>query len=305
MPPVDSDPYLACAAGIPEPVEAALRSDPGFANRPGGLWRMPPLVAVTHSSITRLPRFSGAFVALARRLLDAGADPNASWIGTGDHPHSALYGAAGKNHHAVLCRMLLDAGADPNDGESLYHAMEEQEPGFACARMLLDAGALAAGTNALCRVLDFDRIEGLRLLLPHVADRAELTRGLIHAIRRRRSLPHIDALLDAGADPGAGYWWAHWYGLPEAAARMGSAALDPAGEFVAACARVDRETAAPLRHRLSSLSPEQLQMLPNLAQAGHGDAVRLMVTLGWPIDVTVETGRRVPSTVRFFMGMQS
>jgi hypothetical protein len=30
-----------------------------------------------------------------------------------DHPLSALYGAAGKNHDLELTKILLDAGADP------------------------------------------------------------------------------------------------------------------------------------------------------------------------------------------------
>jgi ankyrin repeat protein len=90
---------------------------------------MPPLFAVTHSTLLRLPEFRDRLRRCARLLLDAGADPNQSWKDKNwGHPVVALYGAAGKNHDAELTKMLLDAGADPNDGESLYHAVEGPGP---------------------------------------------------------------------------------------------------------------------------------------------------------------------------------
>ena len=60
------------------------------------------------------------------------------------------------------------------------------------------------GTNALAKVLDYDNLAGLRMLLAHTqhAD-PDLGRILHWAIYRGRSAAHVRALLDAGADPRA------------------------------------------------------------------------------------------------------
>src|SRR4051812_39857975 len=98
----------------------------GDPNAAGGPRGRAPLLYVTHSC------FAG--VALARDLLERGADPNASFVNEYGQM-SALYGAAGRVHHPELTRLLLEAGADPDDGESLYHAAEAPSPD--CLRILL------------------------------------------------------------------------------------------------------------------------------------------------------------------------
>jgi hypothetical protein len=59
--------------------------------------------------------------------------------------------------------------------------------------------------------------------------------------------------------------------------------------FVAACARGDEAEARRIRDARpdlpASLSPTQLRLLPDMAAEGAGDAVKLMVSLGWPITV--------------------
>lgn len=309
------DPWLACTVGHAGLLREAIARDAGWVRQAGGPLALPPLHAVVFSSLVQLPAFRDGLRACAKLLLDAGADPNQS-IGSRWPPASlaapaedtrlsALYGAAGLNRDAEITRLLLEAGADPNDGESLYHALEDP----ACTRLLLAAGARVAGTNALYRVLDLDRLESLQLLLAHGADPNEAAPGaptgdwgrpLLWALRRRRSPAHIEALLDAGADPSArtpegidARTLALRFGLTDAARllaqRLGSdAPLAPDEQFVAACARGDAAAARALQAQHpqwpASLSPAQLRLLPELAaQPGCGAAVQCMVELGWPI----------------------
>jgi hypothetical protein len=59
--------------------------------------------------------------------------------------------------------------------------------------------------------------------------------------------------------------------------------------FVAACARGDEAEARMIRDSRpdlpASLAPAQVRVLPDMAAEGAGDAVKLMVSLGWPIAV--------------------
>ena len=90
------DPYIACAVGDEAVVQTAIDVDPQFVNRPGGSLAMPPLVAVTFSSLIRLPEFSEALRRCAKLLLDRGADANQTWINP-QYPDSPLsLGRAGK-----------------------------------------------------------------------------------------------------------------------------------------------------------------------------------------------------------------
>lgn len=310
----ESDPYLACAVGNVEVLRAEIARDPAWVNKAGGALALPPLVAVTHSSFVRLPEYRERLHASAKLLLDAGADPNQSvpnrWMASVSEPNtreplSALYGAAGQNRDPALTKLLLDRGADPNDNESLYHSLENPS----CTRLLLEAGARIAGTNALYRALDLDDPEPLRLLLANGGDPNEPAPGaptsdwgtpLLWAIRRRRSLDHVKALLDAGADPHArtpkgesAYVLAMRFGLPAVAELLASAGeaapLSPEEQFVAACARADEKAARAILtdrpHIIAALSQDQLRLLPELTAGGADHAVRLMVELGWPISV--------------------
>src|SRR5262249_14125263 len=157
------------------------------------------------------------------------------------------------------------------------------------------------GSNALARVLDFDRIEGLRLLLAHGGDPNDHPPGrspLFHAIRRGRSIEHFRLLLAHGANvnvvneegvgPGRD---ALLYGMPEVAALLGgdrdqgSVSADDA--FVVACTRADsaeaRRLIAAMPHIFDRLTEKRLRLLPDLAAQGNLDAVKVMVELGWPV----------------------
>ena len=305
---IGNDPYLACAIGDEATVRRAIDADPAWVNRSAGLLNIAPLIAVAHSSLAQIESFREPLHRCLRLLLERGANPNQSFQNRwpphsleqpGDEKLTAIYGAAGKLHDERMTRMLLEAGADANDNESLYHSIDDPRPELPCTRLLLEAGTRVEGTNALAKVLDFDNLHGLRMLLAHTrhAD-PDLGRILHWAIYRGRSAAHVRALLDAGADPRAldahrqsPYRHAASVGLPEVMRMLEQGGtgelLTDEERFVAACARADEAEARRLLKEkpdlLAALTVGQLKQLPNLAMSGRDDAVRLMVELGWPI----------------------
>jgi len=292
-------PWLACAAGDEARLRAQLARMPDFPKTPGGPLAMLPLIAVTHSRLILEGDFEAGLLNCAKLLLANGADANDTWTDPRypDFPLSALYGAAGRTHHAGMTKLLLAAGANPNDNESLYHSVESADA--SCTQMLLDAGARVSGTNAIGRALDYDRIDRLMLLLRCGGDAREGAL-LHHAIERGRSLDHVRALIEAGADPqakdGEGvsvYRMAQMHGRSDIVklleARGISQALSDEEAFVAACTRGDLEAARALQARapdvLARLAERQLQAMPQLAAVGNIAAVRTMLAVGWPREV--------------------
>ncbi len=301
-----SDEYVACAVGDDFTVRKAIAADPAWVNRPGGLLRLPPLVAVTHSHLAADDLFRARLRGCVRILLEAGADPNQS-IGNRHPPHSveapgeeklsALYGAAGQLKDAEMTQLLLAAGANPNDGESLYHAMGSTE----CVRLLLEHGA-RPDSNILANAIAHSDVEAVRMLLGRGADPnkpgAQRISPLLFAIRGRRPPEIVKALLAAGADPQArtpegqsAYKYALLAGLPQIAELLAAAGaqeeISVEDAFVAACARCDEVEARQLLAQhptmFGTLGDHRLRQLPEMVWNGRDAPARLMVRLGWPI----------------------
>lgn len=296
---VAGDPWLAAPVGDVARLERALAADPDFANRPGGPFAMPPLAAVTSSTLIREAEFEEKLLASARLLIAYGADVNGRWIDRRfpDDPLPVLYGAAGRTHHAGMTRLLLEAGANPDDYESVYHSVESED--LSCLRLLLAAGARVSGTNAVARALDYDRPETLELLLAQGGIAPE-RHWLHHALLRGRSLAHIRVLVAAGAEltardrHGASVLcFAERLGREDVAALLREHGIDeelpPEESFIAACARGNDAAARRLLTAMpdifSRLSASQLQAMPQLAALGRTEAVRTMLALGWPREV--------------------
>ena len=313
MPGLTDDVWVACAAGNLDDVSRAVDDDSSWVSREGGPFRLPPLVAVTHSRLGTFPEMRAGLRAFAARLLRAGADPNgrifnrfppASRATPDEHgPLSALYGATGVSCDPVLTGLLLNAGADPNDRETLYHSLENLE----CTRLLLQSGASVDGTNTLGRALDMPDAAAVELLLASGGDPNEPIRGpvgrswgnlLLRAIGVRCSSRHVAALLRAGADAVArtpagidAYRLAMQTGLTEVAEMLHLAGaaeeLTQDEAFVAACARADIAEARRIQSGRpdlpGSLPTDRLRLLPDAVAWGSPAAARVLVELGWPI----------------------
>ena len=263
-PEIERDPWVRLVLG---------REWEGDPNAPGGPLGWAPILYVCHSCF--------ASPALARELLERGADPNATFTNEyGDM--SVLYGAAGVVHDPELTRILLEAGANPDDGESLYHSVEHRDP--ACLRLLLEHGATVSGTNALPHALDYEELEHVRLLLEAGGDPNEGA-YLAHAVRRGRGPDAIRLLARCGADlnvPGGETWrgevplrtpYQHAVirnsaDVAETLTELGAdTAVAPADLLVAALARGDR-VSGPLPN-----DPDAQEVIVMAALQGHVDAV--------------------------------
>jgi ankyrin repeat protein len=264
----------------------------------------PALACAAASSLARLDGLRAGLLETVSWLLTQGADPNTRWADPArpDEQLPVLYGAVSRASCFETTQALLQAGADPNDNESLYHATEQSDRRIIAA--LVQAGARWQGTNALYRQLDHDDLEHLRQVLALGANVHERGPGgagpLHHAISRGRSLEFVKLLLAHGADPtvrdGQGRTPAEW------AARLGDAdtaahlaalghwgGASPQEAFLAASAAgqgaAARAHLAAHPNAIRTLDVQALRLLPDQAQRGRLDAVRLMLELGWPVDV--------------------
>jgi hypothetical protein len=312
------------AAPRPAQAQALLQARPGLrhpalrlvqgnaagvdARHPLPPWNAEPLVLVAYSSLATLDAtHEHALDRAAGQLLAAGANPNAGLVDPEfpERPLPALYGAVARARSVALVQRLLAAGAEPNDDESLYHAVEQDDRRIVAA--LVAAGARWPGTNALFRQLDFEPLAHLQQVLALGADANEHAPGLEggarplhHAVLRGRSLAHLELLVAHGADITATD--AHGHSLAWHAARAGRQDVlawlaakglrPPEGlheRFLAACAAADEPAARTLLAErpglIAALAPWDRTLLPEQAQRGAMASVRLMLALGWPVDV--------------------
>lgn len=196
--------FTASILGHGEYVEIFLQDKPQSATESGGPRNWEPLLYLCFSRFLRFDIARNAdFLKTAKRLLDAGANPNTSFM-AGTERETALYGAAGVANAAGLMKILLEAGADVNDPDAHYHAAEFDN--LDIFKLFFDYGIDKNGQSTLLlRKLDFDSYNSIKYLLDCGADPNEQgiwgKSALHQAIMRGRQVAFIKLLLDYGAKP--------------------------------------------------------------------------------------------------------
>jgi ankyrin repeat protein len=227
-------------------------------------------------------------VAIARALLDRGADPNVFFTDGENHftPLTGVMGEGERPPGAVpphpqaepLARLLLERGAHPHDFQGFYNTALRRDDDrwlellWAHARTLADPVAWEHGGK---RTLDFlidlavsrNHVKRMEWLLAHGANpnvKGHYSKQSAHKVALLRGLEDMAALLVRfGAEP---------------VALVGQEA------FHAACMRLDRETA----RRLLDGHPEYLRTpAPLMAAAQHDlrDVAALLLDLGMSPDL--------------------
>jgi ankyrin repeat protein len=289
-----------------------LEQEPGLATRPDPHWGWTPLHAVCGSRWHRLdPARADGMLAVARLLLDAGADPAARknrHRGDWTPLRCAVAGAA----NPAIARLLLERGATPDDHD-LYLASFGDDS-HESLRLLLDHARDVSESTALAAPISTGYTEGVRLLLRAGADPNRLLPRdatdppwppVYAAVQSGCPAELVGLLLDAGGDPDAPYLDGHSpyriavrqgrTDIADLLARYGARVdTTDADRFLLACRQGNQAEA----ERLLRATPGLPGLLGDDGQAalvdaaGHGqaEAVRLILDAGIPLDARDQDG---------------
>ncbi|HYE86901.1 MAG TPA: ankyrin repeat domain-containing protein, partial [Vicinamibacterales bacterium] len=317
--------YTELLLGDAAAVEKRLAQHPELATTPGGAQQWEPLLYVCHTSLasggpgeagTPRPdaRRSAALVAIARRLLALGANPNAqyNWNWHPELPRTALWAALITLGHVPLATALLEAGANPNDGVTSQIAAGSGniEALELLHRFGLNPDGAPGGVPPLVYMMLWsDNPAGLRWLVEHGAN-PNLAwgpdgEGPLHVAARRWDLDIVKLLVAHGADVqrrrADGYTphtLAELHGnraIAEFLLASGAAnELSPLERFMAAAARADGAAAdavlaahPQVRHQLTTVHHLMLQ---RPAESGNAAVLEVMLQRGFDPNVPDKDG---------------
>lgn len=299
--------HSALLLGDRETVEAALTDRPGLAIAPGGPRAWQPLHYICYTAVGgRTPEREAGLVAIARRLLALGADPNLRfpWLHHDVH-RPVLWGAVMTVGSLPLASALLEAGAEPSDGVTLPLAAAAGH--IAALDLLLEHGAdvnrawATDGSAPLYAILRWSRTpDGFRWLLQHgaQADPVFAANGEtpLHAAAAAWDVAVVEELVRRGADirrPRADgrtpYAVAELNGNRDVAAWLRAEGapddLSPVDRLVAACSRGDRAAAETMLsgHPMlrQAIGPEHYAALYRAADHNDTRALEAMLACGF------------------------
>lgn len=204
--------YTALLLGDAATVDAHLTREPALATAPGGVRGWQPLHYVCHTAAgARTPERERGLVAIAKRLIALGADPNLRFPWRHHEVYRpVLWGAVCTVRSLPLARALLEAGANPNDGVTLTIAASGD---IAALELLHEFGAdpngpwATDGSTALYAMLHWSEIaDGARWLIEHGADVdpvfAQNGETPLHVVAELWGTDLAEALVSRGADIG-------------------------------------------------------------------------------------------------------
>ncbi|HEX7052248.1 MAG TPA: ankyrin repeat domain-containing protein [Longimicrobiales bacterium] len=299
--------HTALLLGDVAAVERRLAGNPDLAREPGGPRGWEPLHYVCHTSLHRGAVGSAdGLVAVARLLLEAGADPDTRfpWLHHGVR-RPVLWGAVCVTRLLPLAELLLRSGADPNDGVTLPLAANAGD--VAALDLLRKYGAdpnqpwATDGASPLYSILHWrSSPAGARWLLENGADPDPVFTGNgetpLHAVAKRGDVALAELLVARGADVSreradgrTPYAVAELYGNRPVAewlrARGASTELRPVDRLVAACSRGDRaavdELLAARPALRGEIGAEHYAALHRAAEAGDAPALELLLACGF------------------------
>ncbi len=267
----------------------------------------------TTSATHPLARVLGAreegLVAIARRLISHGADPNLRfpWLHHAVH-RPVLWGAVSVVRSLRLAAALLDAGADPSDGVTLPLAAGAGD--VAALDLLFAHGAdvnrpwATDGAAPLYAILHWAKTpDGARWLLDHGADPdplfAENGETPLHVVAAGWDVSLVEELVNRGADiarPRAdgrtSYAVAELSGNREVAAwllaRGAPGELSDVDRLVSACSRGDKAAALAMLDARPDLrrgiGPEHYATFYRAAERNDTKALEAMLACGFDPD---------------------
>ncbi len=258
---------------------------------------------------TRLPlgKANDNALAMARLLLDHGADPNVYFM-AGDSRYTPLVGVIGEGEEArpphpqreALTRLLLERGAEPYDGQVVYNIHFHGK--ILWYMKLMHEFSVKAGRNA-----DWDEPEW------HMLDQGDYGSGArwhLWIAVQHNDLELAEWCLAHGASPMAAPPRDQRFSqrsLYEEAVRAGhtdmaellarhdavgtEVVLERVDAFIAACLRRDRVEA----ERLLERNPEYLrsrEAMLAVVRGDRADIVQFLLDLGLPADIEYEQKQR-------------
>ena len=281
--------HTAVVGGDLAEVERRLAHDSAAASATGGPKNWQPLQYLCYARLP-LAESSQDAVAIARALLDAGADPNATWNEGWDVPFTVLTGVIGdgEQRHAPhpraveLAELLIERGADPYDAQSLYNTSLSADDTFWLD--FLYSRSESAGDAERWRSKNAWPSNGmLDYLIGNAVSRNHVkrTRWLLER-GANATAPHFYSKRNLHTEALLGGFTELAQLLVDFGARPET--LDDVHAFQAACMRGDRETA----RRLLAAHPEYLRFPGPMYQAANRDRVNvaeMLLELGMSPDV--------------------